>query len=149
MNAFLEKSFHLSEHGTTPKTEVVAGLTTFLTMAYIIFVNPAILSVDLAGNPTGLDYGAVLLATCVISALATILMGIFARYPIALAPGMGENFFFVSVVTALAAAGFTNAWQTALGVVFISGVVFLLISILGAQKAIISAMSDSMRSMWF
>jgi AGZA family xanthine/uracil permease-like MFS transporter len=93
-----------------------------------------------------LDYGAVLLATCIISAFATILMGIFARYPIALAPGMGENFFFVSVVTALAALGFANAWQTALGVVFISGLVFLLISILGAQKAIINAMSDSLRS---
>ncbi len=124
----------------------MAGLTTFLTMAYIIFVNPAVLSVDFNGNPTGLEHGAVLLATCVVSALTTILMGLYARYPIALAPGMGENFFFVSVVMALTAAGFAQAWRVALGVVFISGVVFLLISVLGAQRYIISAMSTSMRN---
>ena len=79
---------------TTPKTEVIAGVTTFLTMAYIVVVQPAILSTDFSGRPTGLDFNAVLLATCVVSGLATIAMGLWARYPIALAPGMGENFFF-------------------------------------------------------
>ena len=76
--------------------EVLAGLTTFLTMAYILFVQPSILSTDFSGNPTGLEADAVLLATCVGSALATLIMGLYARYPIALAPGMGQNFFFVS-----------------------------------------------------
>lgn len=70
---------------------MLAGLTTFLTMAYIIFVQPAVLSADFAGQPTGMDFGAVLLATCVVSAAATIFMGVFTNYPIALAPGMGEN----------------------------------------------------------
>ena len=90
-----EKIFNLNANHRTVKTEMIAGLTTFLTMAYIIFLQPAILSKDFAGNATGLDYGAVLLATCVISAATTIFMGLFAKYPIALAPGMGENFVFV------------------------------------------------------
>ena len=96
--------FQISERESTVSKEVLAGVTTFLTMAYILVVQPAVLSVDFAGNPTGLDAGAVLLATCVASAFASALMGIYARLPIALAPGMGTNFFFVSVVMALAAA---------------------------------------------
>ena len=91
----LERVFGLAAERTDVRTEVLAGLTTLLTMAYIIFVQPAVLSTDLAGKPTGLDFGAVLVATCVVSAFASIFMGLFARYPIALAPGMGENFFFV------------------------------------------------------
>ncbi|MEO5742638.1 MAG: solute carrier family 23 protein [Vicinamibacterales bacterium] len=75
------------------RAEVIAGITTFVTMSYIIFVQPAVLSTDFAGRPTGLDFGAVLLATCVVSGAATIVMGLWAKYPIALAPGMGENFF--------------------------------------------------------
>lgn len=146
MNRFFENQFHLIENDTTIHTEAVAGLTTFLTMAYIIFVNPAVLSVDFAGNPTGLDHGSVLLATCVVSALTTIFMGLYARYPIALAPGMGENFFFVSVVMALSAAGIADAWRVALGIVFISGLLFLLVSVSGIQRAIIGAMSVSLRS---
>ena len=85
----IERLFHLSENNTTVRTELLAGLTTFLTMSYIIFVQPAVLSVDFAQNPTGLDPQAVLLATCLVSAFASIFMGIYARYPIALAPGMG------------------------------------------------------------
>jgi xanthine/uracil/vitamin C permease (AzgA family) len=78
---------------TDLRTETIAGVTTFLTMSYIIFVQPAVLSTDFTGKPTGLDFGAVLLATCLASGLATIAMGLWANYPIALAPGMGENFF--------------------------------------------------------
>ncbi len=113
--------FQLSARGTDVRTEVMAGLTTFLTMAYIIFVQPAVLSTDLAGRPTGMDLGAVLVATCAGSALASVLMGLLADYPIALAPGMGENFFFVTVVMALGGMGVPDAWQTALGMVFLSG----------------------------
>jgi len=142
----MEKLFDLPGNKTTFRTELLAGLTTFLTMAYIIFVQPAVLTTDFAGNPTGLDYGAVLLATCLISGLTTIFMGIYARYPIALAPGMGENFFFVSVIMTLTAAGFANAWQVALGIVFVAGVIFFLLSVLRVREAIINAVSPSMRN---
>ena len=97
-----ERWFRLSEHGTNVRTEVLAGLTTFLTMAYIIFVQPAVLSGAMLGTETGLDFGAVMTATCLAAALATGLMAVYARYPIALAPGMGENFFFVSMVALIA-----------------------------------------------
>ena len=142
----LERYFRLSARGTDVRTEVMAGLTTFLTMAYIIFVQPAVLSTDLAGQPTGLDLGAVLVATCIGSALASILMGLVADYPIALAPGMGENFFFVTVVMALAKLGVPNAWQTALGMVFLSGVAFILLTVLRVREAVIDAISPGMRN---
>jgi AGZA family xanthine/uracil permease-like MFS transporter len=142
----LERFFHLSNRGTSVRTEVLAGVTTFLTMAYIIFVQPAVLSTDLVGKPTGLDFGAVLVATCIGSALASILMGLVADYPIALAPGMGENFFFVTVVMGLAALGVPDPWQTALGMVFLSGVVFLLLTLLRVREAVIDAISPSMRN---
>lgn len=142
----LERVFRLSESGTTVRTECLAGVTTFLTMSYIIFVQPAVLSTDFAGNPTGLDANAVLLATCVISALSCVGMGLLARYPIALAPGVGENFFFVSVIMALSAAGFESPWRVALGVVFIAGVVFFILSLLRVREAIINAVSPSVRS---
>jgi len=142
----LERYFRLSSRGTSVRTEVLAGVTTFLTMAYIIFVQPAVLSTDLVGKPTGLDFGAVLVATCLGSAFASILMGLAADYPIALAPGMGENFFFVTVVMGLAALGVPDPWQTALGMVFISGVVFLLLTVLRVREAVIDAISPSMRN---
>jgi AGZA family xanthine/uracil permease-like MFS transporter len=141
----LERIFQLSENESTVRRELLAGLTTFLTMAYIVFVQPRVMSTDFNGAPTGLDPGAVLLATCLSSALATLLMGLWARYPIALAPGMGENFFFVTVVMTVAAQGVSNPWQTALGIVFVSGVLFLLLSILDVQGMILDAMSPSMR----
>jgi adenine/guanine/hypoxanthine permease len=141
-----ERVFKLASRGTDVRTEVMAGLTTFLTMAYIIFVQPATLSTDLAGRPTGLDFGAVLVATCLGSAFASVLMGWVADYPIALAPGMGENFFFVTVVMGLAALGVPDPWQTALGMVFVSGVVFLLLTLLRVREAVIDAISPSMRN---
>jgi AGZA family xanthine/uracil permease-like MFS transporter len=143
---WLERQFHLADQATTVRTEILAGLTTFLTMAYIVFVQPAVLSTDFAGHSTGLDFGAILLATCIGSAFASILMGLWANYPIALAPGMGENFFFVSVIMSVAALRLPNPWQTALGMVFVSGVVFWVISVCGLRQAILNVISRSMRN---
>lgn len=139
--------FGLTEHGTTVRTEITAGITTFLTMAYIIFLQPAILSGALFGMDTGMDFGAVMTATCISAALATAVMALYSRYPIAQAPGMGENFFFVfTVIPAAAAAGFQEPWRVALGVVFISGLLFLLISLLRVRNMLIDAISPSMKS---
>ena len=131
-NAFLERSFRLGENGTSVGREVRGGSVTFLAMAYIIFVQPAVLSGQMLGVDTGLDFGAVMTATCLAAALATGLMALLARYPIAQAPGMGENFFFVlSVVPAAAALGYAQPGFVALGTVFVAGVAFLLLSLLG------------------
>ncbi len=143
---FLEKTFRLSENNTTVRIEILAGVTTFLTMAYIIFVQPAVLSKDFAGQPTGLDTGAILLATCLAAAIATVFMGLYARYPIALAPGMGENFFFISTIMAMSAMGFANPWQTALGIVFYSGILFLILSVTRVREMLLNAISPSMRN---
>src|SRR5512138_1866150 len=127
------------------RTELLAGLTTFLTMAYIIFVQPAVLSGAMFGRPTGMDLGAVTTATCLSAALASALMGLYARYPVAQAPGMGQNFFFVlSAVPAAAAAGYANPWQVALGTIFFSGVLFLVLSLFGVREAVLAAISPSM-----
>lgn len=142
----LDKLFRLSENHTTVRIEVLAGVTTFLTMAYIIFVQPAVLSGSMFGFSTGMDFGSVMTATCVSAALATAIMALYARYPIALAPGMGENFFFVfSVIPAAAAAGFRNPWQVALGVVFISGVLFYILYATGIRERLFDAISPSMK----
>src|SRR5438876_7815816 len=142
----IEQLFRLSEHKTTVRTEVLAGLTTFLTMAYIIFVQPAVLSGKMFGTDTGLDFGAVTTATCLSAALATAIMALYARYPIAQAPGMGENFFFVfSAIPAAASAGFANAWQVALGTVFISGLLFLALSVIGLRELIFNSISPSLK----
>jgi len=141
-----ERIFRLREHGTTVRTEVVAGLTTFLTMSYIIFVQPAVLSGVMFGQPTGMDFGAITTATCLAAALASAIMGLYARYPIAQAPGMGENFFFVfSAVPAAALAGAALPWATALGAVFVSGVLFLVLSLVGAREAVMNSISPSMK----
>src|ERR1700745_1958771 len=115
----LDRYFALAAHGTSVRTELIAGLTTFLTMVYIVFVNPNIL-----GN-AGMDKGAVFLATCVAAAVSTLVMGLYANYPIALAPGMGLNAFFAFTVV----LGYKYTWQQALAGVFCSGVLFFLISI--------------------
>ena len=143
----MERSFRLSENQTTLRTEVLAGVTTFLTMAYIIVVQPAVLSGKMFGIDTGLDFGAVMTATCLSAALATAIMGLYARYPIAQAPGMGENFFFVfSALPAATAAGFANGWQVALGVVFVSGVLFLILSLIGLRELIFNSISNSLKN---
>ncbi|MFB9133392.1 NCS2 family permease [Vibrio sp. AK197] len=132
----LEKLFKLSEHSTNVKTEVIAGITTFLTMAYIIFVNPAILSA------TGMDQGAVFVATCLAAAIGCFIMGVVANYPIAQAPGMGLNAFFTySVVLGM---GYT--WQVALAAVFVSGVLFILLSLFKIREWIINSIPMSLRT---
>lgn len=149
-NEILEKTgkfFNFAEYNTNLKTEILAGLTTFLTMAYIIFVQPAVLSGKMLGQNTGMDFGAVTTATCLSAAIASMIMGFYAKYPVAQAPGMGQNFFFViSAIPAAAAAGYTNSWQTALGVVFVSGVLFLALSFYGVREAVLNALSPSLKN---
>ena len=143
----LERFFGLKAAGTSVRTEVVAGTTTFVTMAYIIFVQPAVLSGVLTGSPTGMDFGAVTVATCLAAALATGIMGLYARFPVAQAPGMGQNFFFVlSIIPAAAATGHPEPWRAALGVIFVAGVLFLVVSVLGVRQLMIDALSASMKS---
>jgi AGZA family xanthine/uracil permease-like MFS transporter len=125
----LERYFEFDRFGTDWKTEILAGITTFMTMAYIVFVNPAILS------DAGMPAGAVMAATCIASGFGSVMMGAFARYPIALAPGMGLNAYFTYAVV----KGMGVSWQAALGAVFLSGVIFLLLTALGIRQLIISA----------
>ncbi|SEA11225.1 NCS2 family permease [Microbulbifer marinus] len=131
----LERLFKLSERDTTVRREVIAGVTTFLTMAYIIFVNPNIMAA------AGMDKGAVFTATCLAAAIGCLIMGLYANYPFALAPGMGLNAFFSFVV--VGEMGYS--WQVALGAVFISGVVFLLLSIFRIREWIIDSIPMSLR----
>src|SRR5213595_2701597 len=135
MHDFLEKTFRLSESHTTIRTEILAGVTTFMTMSYIIFVQPAVLST------TGMDFQAVLASTCIVSAIGCFLMAFLANYPIAVAPAMGHNFFFAFTVVAT----MHYPWQIALGAVFISGIVFLLMSVWGVREALIHAIPDSLK----
>ena len=132
----MENYFKLKEHGTTARTEVIAGVTTFLTMAYIIFVNPDILS------STGMDRNAVFVATCLAAAIGSAIMGLWANWPIGMAPGMGLNAFFA--FTVVGAMGFT--WQQALGAVFISGMIFLFLTLTGLRRWLIAGIPLSMRS---
>ncbi|MFJ6324313.1 MULTISPECIES: NCS2 family permease [unclassified Rhizobium] len=132
----LERLFKLSEHGTSVRTELIAGVTTFLTMSYIIFVNPDILST------TGMDRNAIFVATCLAAALGSIIMGVVANWPIGMAPGMGLNAFFA--FTVVAALGFT--WQQALGAVFISGSIFVLLTVTGVRSWLIAGIPRSLRS---
>lgn len=131
----LESLFKLKEHGTSVRTEVIAGLTTFLTMAYILFVNPEILS------STGMDKGAVFVATCLAAAIGSLIMAFVANYPIGMAPGMGLNAFFA--FTVVKAMGYT--WEAALGAVFISGCIFLLITVLGVRQWLINGIPHTLR----
>jgi adenine/guanine/hypoxanthine permease len=124
-----KRYFELERHRTTVRVEAVAGVTTFLTMAYIIFVNPNILS------ETGMDKGALIAVTCLVSALATIVTGLFGRAPIAMAPGMGLNSFFAVTLVAQEQI----SWQTALGVVFLSGLVFLVLTLVGLRRKLVEA----------
>ncbi|MWV24146.1 NCS2 family permease [Methylobacterium sp. 2A] len=131
----LERTFRLAEHGTTVRTELLAGLTTFLTMAYIVFVNPSILA------DAGMPRGAVFVATCLVAALGSAIMGLYANYPIALAPGMGLNAYFTYVVV----QGLGFSWPAALGAVFISGLCFLIVTLTGLRAIIVDGIPPSMR----
>ncbi len=132
----LEKIFHLKAHRTNVRTEILAGLTTFLAMAYILFVNPSILSA------TGMDKGSVFVATCLAAAIGSALMGFIANYPIALAPGMGLNAFFT--YTVVLHMGYT--WQIALGAVFLSALIFFALSIFKIREWIITSIPLPLRS---
>lgn len=134
--SFLEKTFQLRDRGTTVQTEVLAGATTFLTMAYIVLVNPAILST------TGMPLAGVAAATCLAAGIGCLLMGFLANYPIALAPGMGLNAYFA--FTVVGAMGVP--WQTALGLVFISGVLFFVLTLVGVRQLIVSAIPRALFS---
>ncbi|MCP4328797.1 MAG: NCS2 family permease [Alphaproteobacteria bacterium] len=131
----VEGYFKLSEHGTTVRTEIIAGATTFLTMAYINFVNPDILS------HAGMDRGAVFVATCLAAAIGSAIMGLYANYPIAQAPGMGLNAYFAFVI--VGSMGYS--WQVALTVVFLSGLLFLILSILPVREWIINSIPRSQK----
>jgi len=132
----LEKLFKLKEHGTDAKTEIIAGISTFLTMAYIVAVNPGILT------NAGMDFGSVFVATCIAAAFGTGLMGLLANYPVALAPGMGLNAFFTFGVV----IGMNQSWQVALGCVFWSGTIFLLLSLFRIREWIINAIPESLKT---
>ncbi|MGA8940251.1 MAG: NCS2 family permease [Acidobacteriaceae bacterium] len=131
-----EAYFKFAEHQTNWRTELLAGLTTFITMAYIIFVNPAILS------ETGMSQAAVTTATCLCAAFGSIMMGALANYPLALAPGMGLNAYFTYTVV----KGMGVPWQTALGAVFISGVIFLLLTIGGIRQRLVGAIPHELHA---
>lgn len=131
----LDRFFKLTQSGTSVRTELLAGLTTFLTMVYIIFVNPSIL------GDAGMPKESVFVATCLVAALGTAVMGLYANYPIAMAPGMGLNAYFAYAVV----LGMGIPWPAALGAVFISGCLFILVSLLGLRGMIVNGIPKSMR----
>ena len=131
----LQKVFKLQQYNTTIKTEVMAGITTFMTMAYILVVNPSILSA------TGMDQGAVFVATALSAAVATFVMGFLANYPIALAPGMGLNVFFANTI--VLQMGYS--WQFALMAVFIEGILFILLTLTSLREKIIECIPMNLK----
>jgi AGZA family xanthine/uracil permease-like MFS transporter len=134
-DAALDRYFGLTKHGTNVRTEVLAGLTTFLTMVYIIIVNPLILS------KAGMEQGAVFVATCLAASIATLIMGLYANYPIALAPGMGLNAFFAFTLVLT----YKYTFQQALAFVFISGVLFLIVSVTGLREYVINVIPKTLK----
>ena len=132
----LEKFFKLSENGTDVKTEVLAGITTFMTMAYILAVNPSILSA------AGMDQGAVFTATALASLIGTLLMALFANYPFALAPGMGLNAYFAYTVV----LGMGYKWEVALTAVFVEGIIFIVLSLTNVREAIFNAIPMNLKA---
>jgi AGZA family xanthine/uracil permease-like MFS transporter len=136
----LDRYFEISEHDSTVRREVLGGLTTFATMSYIVFVQPTVLSA------AGMPFGSVLVATCLSSAVACFLMGLLARYPIALAPGMGENFFFAFVVCSTLPGGMGFSWQAGLAIVFVSGLIFVGISLFGVREQVLRVLPDCLKN---
>ena len=132
---FLERRFRLAEHGTEVRTELLAGCTTFVTMAYIIFVNPQMMAA------AGIDQGASFVATCLASALACLIMGLYANWPVGLAPGMGMNAFFT--YTVVGSLGYS--WQVGLGAVFLSGVLFVIISVTRLRRWMLNSIPMNLR----
>jgi len=136
----LEKFFRLNEHGTTISKELLAGLTTYITMSYVIFVQPAVLS------RAGMDFGSVMTATCISAAFGSILMGYLANLPVAQAPAMGHNFFFVfTVCGAVSMGGYGFSWQAGLGAILISGTLMTLLSQFGMRDKVVQTMPLSLK----
>lgn len=133
--SLIDRFFKLREHATNVRTELLAGLTTFVTMGYIIFVNPNIMS------DAGLDHGAVFVATCIGAAIACFLMGLYANWPVGLAPGMGLNAFFT--YTVVGEMGYS--WEVALGAVFISGVLFVILSFYKIREWLLNSIPMSLK----
>lgn len=131
--------FQLAAQGTTVRREALGGITTFLAMSYIIFVQPGVLS------QAGMDFRSVMYATCLAAALATFLMGLLANYPVALAPGMGENFFFVYTLCGVVPLGFGLTWQQALAAVLVAGIFFILLTLSGIRSKIIDSIPNSLK----
>ncbi len=152
MRKRLDNFFKISAHNSSIGTEFLAACSTFAAMAYIICVQPALLAGQLTGTETGMPFGALLTTTCLASAIGCFLMGLIANYPIGLAPGIGTNFFLVFSIFAScatitgAAPGSPLIWQTALAVIFLSGVLFLAISFTPLRKTIIDSLSPSLKS---
>jgi AGZA family xanthine/uracil permease-like MFS transporter len=140
----MDRFFKLKENGTNVRTEIIAGLTTFVTMAYIIFVNPNILT-GKGAVETGMDWGAVFSATCISAAIATLIMALVANVPFAQAAGMGMNSFFVTLVTTNSFAGVKLTWQMALGVVFLCGIINLIITITSIRRMLIKAVPENLQ----
>ncbi|HOQ88700.1 MAG TPA: NCS2 family permease, partial [Candidatus Hydrogenedentes bacterium] len=139
MNSFrsrLDDFFGITERGSTFGREISGGFSAFAAMSYIVFVQPTVLAI------AGMDFGAVLTATCVSSAIACVLMGVLARYPFALAPGMGENFLFALAIC----GGMGYTWQNALGMVLISGVLFVALTLTGARERVLEVFPVSLRN---
>ncbi|GAB4074505.1 NCS2 family permease [Barrientosiimonas marina] len=141
----MRRYFQFSEHGTTYRNEIMGGLTTFLAMAYILFVNPSTLALvgveDLPEGVTRIDQGAVFTATAVAAALGTLIMGVLGKYPIALAPGMGLNAFFAYTVI----LGFGIPWETALAGVLASGLIFIVLTLTGLREKVINAIPPNLK----
>lgn len=135
MNA-LERFFGIDSAGSTVRREVVGGVTTFATMSYIVFVQPTVLAIG------GMDFGSVLMATCLSAAVGTLLMGLVARYPFAQAPGMGENFLFVFTVV----LGMGFSWQAGLAIVFISGLIFVALSLFRIRERVLDVFPDCLKN---
>jgi len=135
MSSILEKFFHLKSNGTSVKQELLAGFTTFITMAYIIFVNPQMMSAS------GMDYGASFVGTCLAAALACIVMGLYSNWPVALAPGMGLNVFFTYTVV----AEMNYSWEVALGAVFLAGILFVIMSVTPLRKWMLESIPLNLR----
>ncbi|GAB6086389.1 NCS2 family permease [Alkaliphilus crotonatoxidans] len=131
----LDSYFKLSENKTDVKTEIIAGITTFITMAYILFVHPEMLAL------TGMDFNAVFMATCISAAIGTLVMGLYANLPFAQAPGMGLNAFFTFGVV----IGMGYSWEQALAAIFISGILFIILTVTGAREAIVEAIPNSLK----
>ena len=131
----MEKFFKLKERGTDVKTEIMAGLTTFMTMAYILAVNPGILSAS------GMEFGKIFAATAITSAIATLIMGLLANLPFALSAGMGLNAFFAYTVC----IGMGYSWQFALTAIFVEGIIFLLLTFLNIREAIVNSIPPSLK----